>query len=147
MKVVYPKNIQKGMFVGMTFSIGPLTISVIQLFILAIGIGGGLGIFNLFAKSGSKFIGIVLAILIIIIFLVIAFFKMSELSLIPFMAKFIRNNFFDTKKKYQENYNREDPINILIKEHSDNNETAVIERKTGSLDKERLSHIEEGGLL
>jgi hypothetical protein len=36
MKAVFPKNIKKGLLAGLTFSIGPLTISIVQLFILAI---------------------------------------------------------------------------------------------------------------
>jgi hypothetical protein len=51
MKVVYPKNIKKGLFAGMTFSIGPLTISIIQMFIMAIGVALALAAFNAFAKS------------------------------------------------------------------------------------------------
>jgi hypothetical protein len=51
MKVVYPKNIKRGLLAGMTFSIGPLTISVVQLFILALGISLALAAFNGFSKS------------------------------------------------------------------------------------------------
>lgn len=76
-----------------------------------------------------------------------AFFKMSELSLIPYVAKFVRNNFFDTKRKFQENYHREDPLHILLDEHKDVEKTVVVERKVGGLDEERLSHIEKGGLI
>ncbi|MEI7562743.1 MAG: hypothetical protein WCJ39_03345 [bacterium] len=79
MKVVYPKNIKKGLFAGMTFTIGPLTISIIQLFIMAVGIAIALAVFNTFAKAGSKIIGVFLAVIILIIFIVIVFFKVSEL--------------------------------------------------------------------
>jgi len=51
MKVVYPKNIKRGLFAGMTFTIGPLTISIIQLFILAIGVALALAAFNGIGKS------------------------------------------------------------------------------------------------
>ena len=79
MKVVYPKNIKRGLLAGMTFSIGPLTISVIQMFVLAIGVAAALAAFNGFSKSGSKVVGVLVAIIILIIFIVIAFFKVSEL--------------------------------------------------------------------
>jgi hypothetical protein len=100
---------------GMTFNIGPLTISILQLFILAVGIAISLAIFNGFAKS-SKVVGALFAIFVFIIFIVIAFFKISELTLIPFIAKLVRNNFFDTRKKFQVNYHRENPVEVLIKE-------------------------------
>ncbi|MCX6823072.1 MAG: hypothetical protein NTX91_03715 [candidate division SR1 bacterium] len=147
MKVVYPKNIRKGLFAGMTFNIGPITVSILQLFLLAAGIAMALAIFNSFAKSGSKLIGIVLAVFILLIFVAIAFFKISELSLVPFAAKMIRNNFFDTKKKFQENYTRESPVDILIKENKATEEKQVIEQKIGGLSKERISEIEKGGLV
>jgi hypothetical protein len=38
MKVVYPKHIQKGMLAGMTFQIGPISLSIVQLFVVAIGV-------------------------------------------------------------------------------------------------------------
>lgn len=79
MKVVYPKNIKRGLLAGMTFSIGPLNISVVQLFVLALGVALALAAFNGLGKSGSKVLGIFVAILIIIITIIIAFFKVSEL--------------------------------------------------------------------
>ena len=147
MKVVYPKNIKKWLFAGMTFSIWPLTISILQLFLLAWGVAIALAVFNSFSKSWSKLIGIVLAIFIMLIFVAIAFFKISELSLVPFAAKMIRNNFFDTKKKFQENYTRESPVDILIKENKATEEKQVIEQKVGGLSQERISEIEKGGLV
>lgn len=64
------------------------------------------------------------------IFIAIAFFKISELPLIPFIAKMIRNNFFDTKRKFQENYTRENPVDIAIKQSRAGEEKQIIERKT-----------------
>jgi hypothetical protein len=72
---------------------------------------------------------VLLAIFILLIFVAIAFFKISELALVPFLAKMVRNNFFDTKKKFQENYTREDPVDILIKENKATEEKQVIEQK------------------
>jgi hypothetical protein len=51
MKVVYPKNIKRGLLAGMTFSIGPLSINVVQMFILALGVALALATFNGFSKS------------------------------------------------------------------------------------------------
>lgn len=147
MKVVYPKNIKKWIFAGMTFNIGPLTISIFQLFILAIGVSIALAIFNSFTKSWSKAIGLLLAVCILLIFVAIAFFKISELSLVPFLAKLVRNNFFDTKKKFQENYTREDLVDVVIKESKVGEDKQLIEQKIGWLSKERIEGIEKGWLI
>ncbi len=61
-------------------------------------------IFNTVVKWGwSKVVGVMLAIPVIGILLFIAFFKMSELSLVPFIAKLWRTRFLDTTKKFQAN--------------------------------------------
>jgi hypothetical protein len=147
MKVVYPKNIKKGLFAGMTFTIGPLTISIIQLFIMAVGIAIALAVFNTFAKAGSKIIGIFLAVLILLLFIIIVFFKVSELSLIPFLAKMARNSFFDTKKKFQENYYKENPLDVLLQETRAKEEKQVIEYKSGKMNKQKIADIEKSGLI
>jgi len=71
----------------------------------------------------------VLAIVVVIIFIVIAFFSISELGLIAFIAKLVRNNFFDTTKKFQINYEKQDPTKIKIKEAKSEEGKAVIENK------------------
>ncbi len=131
----------------MTFNIGPLSISIIQLLILALGIAAALATFNGFAKAWSKLVGILLAIIILIVFLVIAFFKISELTLIPFIAKLVRNHFFDTNKKFQINYDKNDPVDILMKESRSEEEKQVIETKSKTINKKMLSDIESGGLI
>ena len=147
MKVVFPKNIKKWIFGTMSFQIWPFTISIIQLFILALGIALSLGIFNAFWQE-SKAIGIVFAIPVLIIFIIIAFFEVSELPLIPFLAKIAKTYFFDATKKFQVNYERIDPTTISIKEAASNEKKQVITYKTDSdVNKETLEWIENGGLL
>jgi len=147
MKVVFPKNIKKWIFGTMSFQIWPFTISIIQLFILALGIALSLGIFNAFWQE-SKAIGIVFAIPVLIIFIIIAFFEVSELPLIPFLAKIAKTYFFDSTKKFQVNYERIDPTTISIKEAASNEKKQVITYKTDSdVNKETLEWIENGGLL
>jgi len=131
----------------MTFTIGPLTISIIQLFIMAVGIAIALAVFNTFAKAGSKIIGVFLAVIILIIFIVIVFFKVSELWLIPFLAKMVRNSFFDTKKKFQENYYKESPLDVLLQETKAKEEKQIIEYKSGKINKEKIADIERSGLI
>jgi hypothetical protein len=52
--------------------------------------------------------------MIFLIFLVIAFFNQSELSLLAFIAKKVRDSFFDVQKKFQVNYTKDSPTEIVI---------------------------------
>ncbi len=147
MKVVYPKNIKKGLLAWMTFSIGPLTINVVQMFVLAVGVALALAAFNGFSKSWSKAVGILFAIIIIIIFIIIAFFKVSELWLIAYIAKMVRNSFFDVKKKYQVNYDKKNPMDIIVEEAKTQEEKQIIEQKENKFDKQILADIEKKWLI
>ncbi len=147
MKVVYPKNIKRGLLAGMTFSIWPLTISIVQMFIIAVWVSLALAAFNAFWKSWSKAIGLFVAIIIIIITLIITFFKVSELSLLPYISKLIRNNFFDAKKKFQVNYEKKNPIDIMIQEAKSKEEKQIIEQKESTFDQQSIADIEKKGLI
>ncbi|MEI7558692.1 MAG: hypothetical protein WCJ45_08120 [bacterium] len=65
------------------------------------------------------------------------------MSLIPYIAKLIRNNFFDAKKKYQVNYEKKNPIDILVKEAKSKEEKQIIVQKDNAFDKEMLKDIEK----
>ena len=148
MKVVFPKNIQKWMLAGMTFSIWPINLSIIQLFVVGIGVAVATAIFNSFSKSWAKAIWALLAIFAFLLFVFIAFFKMSELGLIPFVAKLVRNLFFDTPRKFQSNYDKIDPLKVAIKrtKNSDQKQT-VFEQKDKRYSKDKLDKINDSGLL
>ena len=148
MKVVYPKHIQKWILAGMSFQIWPITLSIVQLFIVGVGVAAALGLFNTFSKSGAKAVGILLAVIVFLLAIFIAFFKISELWLLAFIAKMIRNNFFDTNKKFQVNYDKQNPIDVIIKESKSWDQTqTVFERKDKSFSKEKIEEIEKSGLL
>ena len=147
MKVVFPKNIKKWMLAWLSFNIGPINLSIVQLFLLAIWVAAALGVYNSFMKSGAGAAGVLLAILILIVFIAVAFFKISEMWLIAFIAKMVRTKFFDTTKKYQINYEKENPIDISIKEAKSKEKKAVIERKESKFDKDLIKNIKEGGLI
>lgn len=148
MKVVYPKNIKKWLLSGMSFQIGPLTISIIQLFILAIWVAISLTLFNAASKGWSKALWIMVAVIVLIIFIVIAFFKISELGLLAFIAKLLRNNIFDSTKKYQNNYPRNDKVEIHLKESKEGKQTQKIDYKMDkNFDKKKIEDIEKSGLI
>ena len=130
----------------MTFNIWPISVSVIQLFVLALGIAFALLIFNAVGEN-SRALGFILAIPIFIIFIVIAFFKISELPLIPFIAKLFQTYVFDTTKKFQINYEKEDKIDIAIKEAESGEKKQIITPKTWNIDKKIVEDIEKSWLL
>ena len=60
----------------------------------------------------------------------------------------IRNNFFDTNKKFQVNYEKEDHLKILIKESKSGDQTqTVFERKDKSFSKDKIDKIDTSGLI
>jgi len=147
MKVVYPKNIKRGLLAGMTFTIGPLNISIVQMFVLALWVAIALAAFNGFTKSWSKLLWILVAIIVILIAIVVAFFKVSELWLLAYLAKLIRNNFFDAKKKFQVNYEKNSPLNVMIQEAKTKEEKQIIEQKESTFDTQHVTDIEKKWLL
>ena len=141
MKAVFPKNIQKGILAGMNFNIWPFTVSVFQLFILAIGIAIAFVVFNQFAQSSKA-----VASKNIILFSVFAFFKISELNLLAFIIKFIQNQFFDTTQKYQTNYTKNDKMAILLEKSKHQNTKQKIEYKSW-IELENIDKLDTSWLL
>lgn len=112
MKAFVPRHIDGNMF-NMKLQLWPFNITMIQLFILAAWLWISLVIWNSLTKAWTdKMIAFILVLPIFLIFLVIAFFKISELSLLPFLAKLLRTYFFDEPKKYQLNYKKVDPLEV-----------------------------------
>ncbi len=147
MKVVYPKHIKKGIFSSMQFQVWPLSVSIIQLFVLAGGIAAALGVFNAVGQE-SRAVWLLFAVPVFLLFVVIAFFQVSELPLIPFIAKLARTYIFDSTRKFQVNYPRPDQVQIAIKETADKEKKQVIDYKTqDGIDKETLDSIQQWGLL
>ena len=87
---------------------------MIQMFIMAIGIVIALGTFSTLSKSEAKELGLVLAVLIILFFAFITFFKISEMNLIAFIAKKVRDVFLDTAKKFQINFRKTLSTDVMI---------------------------------
>ena len=143
---MFPQNIKKWFFTGAAFSVMGFSISFIQLIILAVGIVLALGAFSTFSNAGAKWAGIVVAIIIFLIFLVIAFFEVSELNLLAFIAKKVKDSFLDVQKKFQVNYSKHSPTDITIAKSKQEKWKQKIEIKE-ELDKAKLSEIEKWWLL
>lgn len=141
MKTFIPRHIEGWLF-NMQISIWPLSISMIQMFVLAWGLWLSLALFNALNSAWAwKFLAWVLVLPVFIMFVIVAFFKISELPLIPFIAKLIRTNFLDEPTKYQVNYNKVDPLDVKVKMLKKAEKKNIIEQKKKNIDKEKLEKL------
>jgi hypothetical protein len=147
MKIFIPKHIPKGFF-AMNFQLWPFTIWLIQLFIVAIGAALSLMIWNQTMKRWvDKMTATLLAVPVLIIFFVIAFFNISEMGLLEFITKLIRTYFLDTALKYQVNYDKIDQMQVLLgKVKADDHELKLV-KKTSIIDKDKIKHIQDKELI
>lgn len=146
MKVMFPQHIKKWFFSGVAFSIMGFSISFIQLIILAIGVVFALWVFSTFSNADAKWPWFIFAIWIFIIFIIIAFFQVSELSLLAFIAKKIKDVFLDVQKKFQINYNKYDPTEIVIAKSKQEKWKQKIEIKEW-FDAAKVTEIEKWWIL
>lgn len=141
MKIFFPKNISGGRL-NLSVQIWPATISIVQMLLLAVGLGFGMWLRNLFVRNGaSKLIAFMLAIPIFLIFVLIAFFKYSELRLHEFIAKMIRTYFLDVTRKFQVKYARPDPIRVAIAKAKASDRGVIITQKDLVLDENELDRL------
>ena len=99
--------------------------------VIGLWVALGLGTYQSITKSGwDKAIGIIFWAIPFLMCLWIAFFKVSELSLVPFIAKMIRTNFLDATKKYQVNYDRVSPFDVEIAFLKSQESRQIVQSKT-----------------
>lgn len=146
MKVMFPQHIQKWFFSGVAFSVMGFSITFIQLVILAIWVVFALWVFSSFSNSDAKWAWVIFAVIVFWIFAFIAFFKYSELNLLAFIAKKIKDNFLDVPKKFQMNYPRIDPTEVTISKSRQEKWKKRIEIKE-ELDVSKINEIEKWGIL
>ena len=87
-----------------------------------------------------------MAILIFLVFLVIAFFEVSNLNLVAFIAKKIKDSFLDVPKRFQMNFNKHNPTEVTIAKSKQEKSKQRIEIKE-DIDVSKIANIEKGGLL
>jgi len=75
-------------------------------------------------------------------FVFIAFFKYSELTLFPFIAKMIRTYFLDVTQKFQINWLRPDPHAINLARFRTTDHEVIIEQKELEIDETKLRKLE-----
>lgn len=148
MKILFPRNIEKWFLSWLTFTRGPVTISIIQLLILAVGGALMLAIFNNLVRQWfSKATWLIFSSPALLVAAIIAFFKISELTLIPFIAKMVRTHFLDATKKFQVNFSRPHVIDILIKKVQYREQTQEIKYKNAPASDVLLDKMRHDGLL
>ncbi len=146
MKVMFPQHIKKWFFAGVAFSIMGFSVSFIQLIVLAVGVVFALWVFSTFSNADAKWTGLVLGVLIFLIFVVIAFFQVSELNLLAFIAKKIKDSFLDVQKKFQVNYTKHNPTEVIIEKSKQEKWKQRIEIKEW-FDVDKVSEIERWWIL
>ena len=141
MKVFFPRNIPWWRL-NMSVQVWPVQISIVQLMLLAIWVGLSLAFANAFIRNwASKVIAFMVALPVFLLFVLIAFFKYSELRIHEFIAKMIRTHFLDTTKKYQLNRNRPDPVSLALAMARKTDHDVLIEQKDLILDTEKLETL------
>lgn len=147
MKTFYPRNIVSSRF-NLHFTIGPFTISLVQMLIVALWVSLSFAMWNGLVKWWSdKLIAAIITSPIALIAWIIAFFEISELALIPFVAKLIQTYIIDEPRKYQIMISKLDPIDTKLKQLSKlEPEHQVSESKT-AIDLDKWEQIEKKDIL
>lgn len=115
MKTVVPKHVEAGLF-DMWIDIWPFRVKMWQLFLIAIWVGITFTIMNWLMKHWLwKVPSFIIASPWLLIMLFIAFFRKSELHIIPFSLKLIRTYVINTPKVFQKNIIK--PAEYEIKIH------------------------------
>lgn len=78
---------------------------------------------------------------IFLLFIVIAFFKYAELTLLPFIAKMIKTYFLDVTKKFQINRKKPDPVGIALAKSRKTDHDVVIEHKELVIDQTKVDKL------
>ncbi len=143
-RVFIPRHISWWMF-NMNISMWPITVSMVQLFVLALWAAIVLSIWNWLNNAWVDWVvAWILVLPIAIIFIVIAFFNVSELPLVPFIAKMIRTYFFDETKKFQTCQKSVDPKNIMVsKLRTSKAEQKQEIKKTSKIDNSKIKDMSD----
>jgi hypothetical protein len=116
--------------------------------VVAVGIALSLAMWNWLVKNGSdKLIAWILTAPIALIFGVIAFFEISELPLIPFVAKIIQTYILDEPRKFQIMIHKEDPVHIHLKQMSKMEPDKNMTESKTSIDLDKWASIEKQDIL
>lgn len=103
MKIIVPKHVEGGLF-DMWVDIWPFRVKMWQLFLIAVWVAITFAIMNWLMKHGLwKIPAFIVSSPWLLFMLFIAFFKKSELHIIPFSLKLIRTYIINTTRTFQRN--------------------------------------------
>ena len=126
----------------MNIQLGPFNVTMIQLFIIAWWTALSLSIWQTLVKHWlDKITAFIFILPIVLLTLFIAFFKISELSLIPFITKLLRTYFFDTPVKKYTTFKEVDPIEVTKQLLKSQDSWQKIEEKNLQLQKDKLEKL------
>lgn len=116
--------------------------------VVAVWVAITLAMRNWLVKNGSdKLIAAIIVAPVGVIFWVIAFFEISELALIPFVAKLIQTYIIDEPRKYQIMVHKSDPVQTHLKQLAKlEPERSKVESKT-IIDLDKREAIEKKDIL
>ena len=109
----------------------PIRVKMWQLFLIAVWVWLTLAIMKPLLESWmGKIPAFIIASPVLIFFLVLAFFKKSELTFIPFVAKLISTYIIDSPKRFQRNITKPDRTEIIVKyaKKTSQDQTAIIQK-------------------
>ncbi len=148
MKILFPKNIEKWLLNGLNFNFWPFTVSLVQLIILTIWAAWTLGLMNYFMKWGmAKAQALIFSSPIVLVFAFIAFFSISEMNLVQFIIKLLRTYFFDTAQKFQVDFPKPDPVDVILKKYEKKDKVDEIQHKSEVVRKDLLDKLEKEWLI
>lgn len=143
MKIFFPRHIEWGFF-NVNFQVWPITVTMIQFMLIAIWVSISFAIaFSLINKWFDRVSAMIIASPLLIIFLFIAFFKFSELTLIPFISKMIRTYFIDTTQKFQTNYAKPDPLKVSALYLKSSEAKQVMQIKDRAFAKDKVKKLKQ----
>jgi len=113
-KIIVPKHVEAWMF-DMWMDIGPFRVKMWQLFVIAVWWSFAFAIVNWLKKRWLWTIpSIIIASPVIVLTLLIAFFKKSELYIVPFIIKLIRTYIINSTRTFQRNIDKPADYEIKI---------------------------------
>lgn len=143
MKIFFPRHIEWGFF-NVNFQIWPLSVSMTQFMLIAGWVSISFSIaFSLINKWFDRAVAMIIASPVLLMFLFIAFFKFSELSLIPFISKLIRTYFIDSTQKFQVNYAKPDQLKVSLLYLKWSETKQMVQTKDRNFDKEKVKKLKQ----
>jgi len=113
-KIIVPKHVEAGLF-DMWVDLWPVRVKMWQLFVIAVWAAIFFWVMNWLKKWWLwTLAATIIASPIMIVTLFIAFFKKSELHIIPFLIKLIRTYMIWTPRTFQRNIDKPSDIDVKI---------------------------------